>query len=349
MWQMRMTSGSQQWLQSKHIFVGEGRIATKSNYEEEDGETDGNLGFELGHSYWYHGDHLGSAQMVTNAGGKQHERIEYTPYGELWIEHKYEVDEGALPYRFTGKELDSETGFYYYGARYLDPKTSRWISGDPALGEYIPGAPVNDEVRKQNGNLPGGGGIFNLVNLHVYHYAGNNPVRYTDPDGNDSQVAQEILGSPVTTPPPSNLVPSLMAGVAKFGPFAIILVFILLLQGDSIPSNSDHGGVDKTASSTDASSENNVETAPGGSGKIPPPPTGGSTVNAPEENPRKLNPRQINEAKRAFEQNKEFREFVHREYKPSEKSQTFDRHNPNLSDDQIGEAYQEWKGYNNIE
>jgi hypothetical protein len=27
------------------------------------------------------------------------------------------------------------------------------------------------------------GGIFNLVNLHVYHYAGNNPVKYVDPDG----------------------------------------------------------------------------------------------------------------------------------------------------------------------
>jgi uncharacterized protein RhaS with RHS repeats len=88
--------------------------------------------------------------------------------------------------KISGKELDLETGFYYYGARYLDPKTSRWISGDPAIGEYIPGAPVNDEVKKQNQNLPGGGGIFNLVNLHVYHYAGNNPVKYVDPDGRDS-------------------------------------------------------------------------------------------------------------------------------------------------------------------
>jgi hypothetical protein len=27
------------------------------------------------------------------------------------------------------------------------------------------------------------GGVFNTVNLHLYHYAGNNPVKYTDPDG----------------------------------------------------------------------------------------------------------------------------------------------------------------------
>jgi hypothetical protein len=51
------------------------------------------------------------------------------------------------------------------------------------MGEYIPGAPVNDEARQRNGSLPGMGGIFNLVNLHVYHYAGNNPVKYVDPDG----------------------------------------------------------------------------------------------------------------------------------------------------------------------
>jgi hypothetical protein len=75
------------------------------------------------------------------------------------------------------------TGLSYFGARYLDPKTSRWTSADPALGEYIPGAPVNDEVKKRNGNLPGMGGVFNVVNLHVYHYAGNNPVKYVDPDG----------------------------------------------------------------------------------------------------------------------------------------------------------------------
>ncbi|MDR0388443.1 MAG: hypothetical protein LBH73_00035, partial [Spirochaetaceae bacterium] len=50
-----------------------------------------------------------------SAGGYRYERIEYTPYGETWIEER-------------------------------------------------------------NGNLPGMGGVYNYVNLHVYHYAGNNPI-----------------------------------------------------------------------------------------------------------------------------------------------------------------------------
>ena len=86
-----------------------------------------------------------------------------------------------------------ETGVNYYGARYLDPKYSRWLSGDPALSDYIPKAPIDDEAKKHNENLPGMGGVFNVVNLHLYHYAGNNPVKYTDPDGRVPLVAILIV------------------------------------------------------------------------------------------------------------------------------------------------------------
>ena len=66
----------------------------------------------------------------------------------------------------------------------MDPKYSMWISTDPALGDYIPKVPINEEAKKHNQNLPGMGGVFNHINGDLYAYAGNNPVKYTDPDGN---------------------------------------------------------------------------------------------------------------------------------------------------------------------
>jgi RHS repeat-associated protein len=102
----------------------------------------------------YYSDHLGSAQLITDYKGDEYERLEYTPYGELWIEKASAASALDVAYRFTGKERDKETGLYYYGARYLNPRDSRWLSVDPALGEYVPEAPVDDEARKRNGNLP---------------------------------------------------------------------------------------------------------------------------------------------------------------------------------------------------
>ena len=72
---------------------------------------------------------------------------------------------------FSKGEMDEETGLYYYGARYLDPKYSRWLSTDPALSEYV------------SGTEKGEGGIYHGINFNLYHYANNNPVKYTDPNG----------------------------------------------------------------------------------------------------------------------------------------------------------------------
>ncbi len=162
---------------AKHIFLNNERIVTKLNsasnltYSEESAST-----------YYYHSDHLGSASVITDNDGREYERIEYTPYGEVWIDKASATFKTA--YRFTGKERDEETGLYYFGERYLDAKVSRWLSCDPALGEYVPSAPVSDKARKHNQNLPGMGGVFNSVNLNLYHYSANNPIKYVDPDGN---------------------------------------------------------------------------------------------------------------------------------------------------------------------
>ena len=163
----------------KHIFVGNSRLVTAMTHTDNNGDN----AEQREKRYYYHSDHLGSAQFVTDWRGRQYEHIEYTPYGELWIE---EVAAGLdkLPFRFTGKEMDEETGLYYYGARYLDPKYSRWLSGDPALGDYVPAAGTDPS------KLAGMGGVYNTVNLHLYHYSGNNPVKYMDPDGRHNDVAE---------------------------------------------------------------------------------------------------------------------------------------------------------------
>ena len=111
--------------------------------------------------------------------------------------HRHKIPCSRVRGKYAVKELDAETGLYYYGARYLDPRVSRWLSGDPAMwqGDYLPSAPINDEARRRNGNLPGNGGIFNHVNMHVYHYAANNPVKFIDPDGRmPSAVVGGIIG-----------------------------------------------------------------------------------------------------------------------------------------------------------
>ncbi|MBK7303491.1 MAG: RHS repeat-associated core domain-containing protein [Saprospiraceae bacterium] len=60
-------------------------------------------------------------------------------------------------YRFTGKEVDVETGLYYFGARYYDPRISMWYGVDPLAEKYF--------------------------EYGAYVYTANNPIKYIDPDG----------------------------------------------------------------------------------------------------------------------------------------------------------------------
>jgi RHS repeat-associated protein len=119
---------------------------------------------------------------VTDANGKLYEHMEYFPFGETWVdEHSNTL---RTPYLFTGKEYDQETGLYYFGARYYDPRTSVWQSADPILGGYLPTGNKNRDA-----GLPGVGGIYNPVNLATYTYAHGSPIAFTDPDGRFVEVA----------------------------------------------------------------------------------------------------------------------------------------------------------------
>jgi len=180
-------------IETKQIFAGNTRVATKVTSKA-----------GVSSTYYYHGDHLASSNVVTTKTGAVHEYLDYFPYGETWIHEKATTGE-SMPYKFTSKELDPETGLYYFGARYLDPRLSRWVSADKALmtGKYFPKPNDFDTehdyfwylAQDASNRLPGIGGVFNTINLDLYQYGGMNPMKYVDPDGNDVILLNKSRGA----------------------------------------------------------------------------------------------------------------------------------------------------------
>ena len=128
-------------------------------------------------TYLYHPDHLGSVSVVSNHRGLPYERVEYLPFGEVWIEET-DPATGYIPFRFTSKELDEETGLYYHGARYYEPTISRWMSADPAGWELI-----NPMERDDEGGWKPKASYSIIEASNWYAYVSNNPVIYVDPTG----------------------------------------------------------------------------------------------------------------------------------------------------------------------
>ena len=124
--------------------------------------------------FYYHPDHLGSSSYITNLDGEVVQHIEYVPFGEVFIEERNSI--WNTPYLFNAKEFDEETGLYYYGARYYDPRLSLWISTDPFI---VTNKFYSDNI-KENIN----GGVYNPFNLNAYTQCWQNPIRYKDDDGN---------------------------------------------------------------------------------------------------------------------------------------------------------------------
>ncbi len=127
------------------------------------------------YQYYDHADHLGSSSYITNLDGEVVQHVEYVPFGEVFIEERNNT--WNTPYLFNGKELDEETGLYYYGARYYNPRVSQWLSVDP-IALYDP---INEVEHYLDGQH--NGGYFNPRNTSVYGYTYQNPIVYVDPNG----------------------------------------------------------------------------------------------------------------------------------------------------------------------
>jgi RHS repeat-associated protein len=159
---------------TKHVYAGTTRIASKLVLQgTPNSNPNGTTPVEKD-IFFYHPDHIGSTNYVTDLNGKLFEHLEYFPFGESWVEEN--TNQQRTPYLFSAKELDEETGLYYFGARYYDPRTSVWQSPDLLLGKYLP--PVSSDVQALVNR-----GVFGPKNLGLYTYAGNNPVVFRDPDG----------------------------------------------------------------------------------------------------------------------------------------------------------------------
>ena len=113
-------------------------------------------GYPVEGTYYYHQDMRGNTVALTDDKGDIiTAKISYLPYGEIDQENSDGSD--IIRAKYTGKELDKDTGLYYFGARYYDP----------SLGVFI---------------TPEGNQEF----FNPYLYVGNNPTSMVDPDGNFS-------------------------------------------------------------------------------------------------------------------------------------------------------------------
>ncbi|WP_051149666.1 RHS repeat-associated core domain-containing protein [Flavobacterium indicum] len=109
--------------------------------------------------YYYHSDHLGTGTFLSDTYGNPYQFFLNLPFGETMMEQHSYTGDYTNRYKFNGKELDDETGWYYYGARYYNPRTSLWLSVDPLAEKYPSWSP--------------------------YCYTMNNPINLVDPDGRE--------------------------------------------------------------------------------------------------------------------------------------------------------------------
>jgi RHS repeat-associated protein len=122
-----------------------------------------------GATFFYHQDGLGTVTDLTDSAGATAKSYSYDAYGTI-VDQTGTVEQ---PYTYTGRELDTETGLYYYRVRYYDSTTGRFLQKDP-IGSFL-----------------------RYVNLHAY--VGENPVNGVDPLGlfNPVKGASAVLNASI--------------------------------------------------------------------------------------------------------------------------------------------------------
>jgi len=113
-----------------------------------------------GQTYYYHQNALGSVEAISDTTGTLRERYSYDAYGAVTVTvppfvtsviNPWGTPHSALgnPWMFTGRQLDEETGLYYYRARYYDTFKGRFLQRDPLdyrgginLYEYVSDRPT---------------------------------------------------------------------------------------------------------------------------------------------------------------------------------------------------------------
>jgi RHS repeat-associated protein len=103
---------------------------------------------------WPLTDNQGTIRDITNNAGAVQNHITYNSFGRIISQTNPNV---YTRFNYTGRELDGETGMYYYRSRYYDCVVGRFISED-AIG-------------------------FQGGDANLYRYVGNSAVNAIDPFG----------------------------------------------------------------------------------------------------------------------------------------------------------------------
>ncbi|MBP7428591.1 MAG: hypothetical protein KBC05_04115 [Candidatus Hydrogenedentes bacterium] len=141
---------------NKYVSLGGSRVARTRKA----GDAEGRFQPES----FFVSNHVKSINLTLSADGTVCEARAYYPFGQTRA-HKAQSRAAGYPYTFAGKEHDDETGMHYFGARYYDSLTGRFVSTDPAFKAI--GMPSLEWTPRSN----------------PYAYCANDPIGYTDFSG----------------------------------------------------------------------------------------------------------------------------------------------------------------------